>query len=296
MSVSLYTLLAGLLAAMLTYLAIRVGYRRGYREAQRDALRRIDTPAEAARTANAIATDLNLRTTHGRAADLVAQLPDDIVVRWHFPQLDAMENDQERRARAQNVPIEDTRRALAGQRHAYVQRARLSLIDTLAKYWTTLLLLLALLAPAVQAQQPHPTTAQRIVEQRRAVITDTLRRHIRYEPTRSAYATPAIRGIDTLWYGHDSIGRHKELLAPGVVGVILDEPHLLHLFWLEALHPGRGEVSHYLDQLPRDKTIHAHTVLNPKMKGMLARRGFVYVPHVDLWERTPIHAMLYEKR
>jgi hypothetical protein len=56
---------------------------------------------------------------------------------------------------------------------------------------------------------------------------------------------------------------------------------------------GQGNVSRYLDGLPRDRTVRVPCVVSSRLAGMLQRRGFVEVrewseemdEHVDIWER-----------
>lgn len=69
-------------------------------------------------------------------------------------------------------------------------------------------------------------------------------------------------------------------LAPGVVGKVERGPGLMVLVVVFATQQGRGDVSRYLDSLPTDVTVQVPIVVSPKLRGMLARRGFVYHP----WE------------
>jgi CRISPR/Cas system CMR subunit Cmr4 (Cas7 group RAMP superfamily) len=66
----------------------------------------------------------------------------------------------------------------------------------------------------------------------------------------------------------------EELLAPGVYGNRFDTAQGIYIPVITAVHPGSGEVSRFLDNLPRDRTIKFPTVLSGRLRGMLLRRGF----------------------
>lgn len=87
-------------------------------------------------------------------------------------------------------------------------------------------------------------------------------------------------------------GREPEL-APGVRGYLLEESDGIWIPIISAASEGSGDVARFLDSLPRDKAIHFPAVLNPRLAGMLARRGFEqreiwveeYGEHADVWVR-----------
>lgn len=68
-----------------------------------------------------------------------------------------------------------------------------------------------------------------------------------------------------------------ELIAPGVAGYGVQTKEAIYFPVIEALHPGNGDVGRWLDSLPTDRTIRIPDVLNPKLRGMLERRGYVPV-------------------
>lgn len=65
-----------------------------------------------------------------------------------------------------------------------------------------------------------------------------------------------------------------KILAPGLTGVVNEIGGALWISTLVAIPEGQGACSRYLDSLPVDQTIVAVKVINPKLAGMLERRGF----------------------
>ena len=65
-----------------------------------------------------------------------------------------------------------------------------------------------------------------------------------------------------------------EDLAPGVRGYTVESFGVLYIPVIVATKPGNGDVSRYLDSLPRDRAIKFPTVVNNKLEWMLRRRGF----------------------
>lgn len=77
-----------------------------------------------------------------------------------------------------------------------------------------------------------------------------------------------------------------QTLAEGVWGVVREYPRgTVAIYWLEAACEGSGAVGRYLDTLPRDRTVWAHEVLNPRLAGMLERRGFTRAFETEDWFR-----------
>lgn len=75
----------------------------------------------------------------------------------------------------------------------------------------------------------------------------------------------------------DSLRRELEIkLAPGVYGWTRDlADGSLEIPSLRAEHEGDGSVGKYINSLPRDRKIIVPLVTNPRLAGMLDRRGFV---------------------
>ena len=66
----------------------------------------------------------------------------------------------------------------------------------------------------------------------------------------------------------------EPILAPGVRGILFDEPDGVTVTAVFAEKEGDGAVSAWLDGLPKDRQVTFTTVLNPRLGGMLARRGY----------------------
>lgn len=83
-------------------------------------------------------------------------------------------------------------------------------------------------------------------------------------------------------------------IAPGVHGYLLEEPDGIWIPIINAAREGSGDVARFLDSLPRDRAVHFPAVLNPRLAGMLARRGYElrsvwveeYGEHTDVWVRA----------
>lgn len=67
----------------------------------------------------------------------------------------------------------------------------------------------------------------------------------------------------------------EPVLAPGVCGILLNQPDGIWIPYIRAIEPGRGDVARFLDDLPRDRRILFPNVLSPLLRAMLARRGFI---------------------
>lgn len=63
-------------------------------------------------------------------------------------------------------------------------------------------------------------------------------------------------------------------LAPGVLGYTFAEPDTTYVPLVIAKNPGNGDVSRWLDSLPRDRSYCFPNVINATLDGMLRRRGF----------------------
>jgi uncharacterized protein (DUF433 family) len=68
-------------------------------------------------------------------------------------------------------------------------------------------------------------------------------------------------------------GQEPEL-APGVRGILFDEPDEVIIPVVYATEEGSGEFGAWLDTLPTDRTVTFSTVLNPRLANMLKRRGY----------------------
>ena len=65
-----------------------------------------------------------------------------------------------------------------------------------------------------------------------------------------------------------------ESLAPGVHGYTVDTPDGLYVPVIMALEEGSGDVGRYLNALPTNRRVVVPNVMNPRLVGMLIRRGF----------------------
>ncbi len=89
-----------------------------------------------------------------------------------------------------------------------------------------------------------------------------------------------------------AIGALPEI-APGVKAVVVEDTDGFYVPVISAENPGSGDVSRFLDALPRDVRIVFSTVLSPKLAEMLQRRGFQPVTlntgneEFDAFERLP---------
>lgn len=100
----------------------------------------------------------------------------------------------------------------------------------------------------------------------------------------------------------DKVRRQLEyVLAPGVYGWTRDlSDGSLEIPSLRAETEGNGDIGRYLDGLPTDRKIVVPLVTNPRLAGMLERRGFVlrerFFPEIlggtwsNAWVRKPTPA------
>lgn len=83
-----------------------------------------------------------------------------------------------------------------------------------------------------------------------------------------------------------SVGE-EPLLGPGVRGVLFDRPDGVFIPSIYAEKEGSGDVGRYIDSLPKDRRVVFSTVLSPRLRGMLLRRGYRDVVLVDPdWEES----------
>lgn len=68
-------------------------------------------------------------------------------------------------------------------------------------------------------------------------------------------------------------GQEPEL-APGVRGILFDEPDEVIIPVVYASDEGSGQVGEWLDSLPTDRTVTFATVLSGRLADMLKRRGY----------------------
>lgn len=73
--------------------------------------------------------------------------------------------------------------------------------------------------------------------------------------------------------GRLKIGQ-EPILAPGVRGVLFDEPDGVTVTTVFAEKEGSGAVGAWLDGLPKDRRVTFTTVLSSRLGGMLVRRGY----------------------
>ena len=78
-----------------------------------------------------------------------------------------------------------------------------------------------------------------------------------------------------------SIAMGETELAPGVWGYTVENEQGLWVPIINAENPGSGDVSRYLDGLPKDRPVHFPCVISERLAGMLLRRGFVGEPLED---------------
>lgn len=68
-------------------------------------------------------------------------------------------------------------------------------------------------------------------------------------------------------------------LFEGIVGMQIETEDEVIVFYAQALEPGKGNFSRYVDDrlatYPKSKTLRAIGITNPIVKEMLLRRGFV---------------------
>jgi hypothetical protein len=64
-------------------------------------------------------------------------------------------------------------------------------------------------------------------------------------------------------------------IAEGVIGYTEEHDGALYVPVIYSTEPGRGNVSRYLDSLPRDRRVVVPCVISSTLAGMLVRRGFV---------------------
>lgn len=84
--------------------------------------------------------------------------------------------------------------------------------------------------------------------------------------------------------------QYLERVAPGVLGYTVDHEGELWIPTIYAEHERNGDVGRYLDTLPTDRRVVVPNVVNPILRGMLQRRGFVagWEDSVEFDERFPI--------
>ncbi len=63
-------------------------------------------------------------------------------------------------------------------------------------------------------------------------------------------------------------------IAPGVLGYTIEHGETTYIPLVIAKTPGSGDVSRWLNSLLRTRTYCFPNVLNPRLDGMLRRRGF----------------------
>lgn len=69
-------------------------------------------------------------------------------------------------------------------------------------------------------------------------------------------------------------GQEPEI-APGVHGTAFDMFDGIYIPLVRATQEGNGDVSRFLDALPRDRRVVFPNVVSDKLRAMLERRGFV---------------------
>lgn len=75
--------------------------------------------------------------------------------------------------------------------------------------------------------------------------------------------------------GEPLVPGQEPKLAEGVSGYTMRSHGWYYIPVVAADHPGSGDVSRFLDGLPRDENIRFATVMNPILAAALERRGFV---------------------
>lgn len=82
-------------------------------------------------------------------------------------------------------------------------------------------------------------------------------------------------------------------LAPRVTGYTVETDDGLYVPVITAEREGSGDVGRFLDSLPKDRRVVVPNVVNPRLEGMLIRRGFTLTEEwsdafeemVPVWER-----------
>lgn len=73
----------------------------------------------------------------------------------------------------------------------------------------------------------------------------------------------------------------EPILAPGVRGFLFDRPDAIYIPVIYAEKEKAGNVSKYLDSLPKDRNVVFCTVVSSDLREMLTRRGYT---KAFLWE------------
>jgi hypothetical protein len=83
-------------------------------------------------------------------------------------------------------------------------------------------------------------------------------------------------------------------IGPGIRGYTMEHEGALYVPLIFSDTPGKGNLSRYLDALPKNRTIRFPNVLNSIFAGALHRRGFRLIEEwceefsemIEVWERT----------
>lgn len=84
-------------------------------------------------------------------------------------------------------------------------------------------------------------------------------------------------------------------LAPGVVGYAHEmEDGVIYFGVIEAVEEGNGDVGRFLDHLPTDKTFRIPCIINPRLEGMVVRRG--WRPFYEWFDAAGETVLVYERK
>lgn len=92
------------------------------------------------------------------------------------------------------------------------------------------------------------------------------------------------------------LGLAWEELGPGVLGYShrSDPTGCIYFSVIEAVSEGNGDVGRWLDSLPTDETYRIPMVINPRLQGMLRRRG--WATSYEWFEHANEHVHVYERK
>lgn len=93
------------------------------------------------------------------------------------------------------------------------------------------------------------------------------------------------------------LGMVWEELAPGVMGyahVMADDPSIVYYGVIEAVTEGNGDVGRFLDNLPTDKTHRIALIINPRLEGMVRRRG--WTTFYEWFDAAGENVLVYERK
>lgn len=95
----------------------------------------------------------------------------------------------------------------------------------------------------------------------------------------------------------DALGMVWEELGPGVLGYAMpmrDEPGVIYYGVIEAVTEGNGDVGRFLDALPTNLTHRIACIINPRLEGMVRRRG--WTTFYEWFDAAGERVLVYERK